>query len=123
MTALRDIIICPMSLVAAANAFGIVQGMPSDTLVAPSVPASGSASADATHMSCSGRLPDAVRAALDAAFSSGQFPGAIWYRLNDSGPDKGKVVASFDGSQVGNLLTYDQALTLNNLQRQVIPIT
>ena len=123
MTALRDIIICPMALVATANAFGIAQGMPSATLVAPSNPSSGPATAAATYMGCSGRLPDAVRAALDTAFASDQFPGAIWYRLNDSGPQVGQVVASFDGSQVGNKLTYAQALALNGLQPQVKPLS
>lgn len=122
MTFLRDIILCPIALVASANALGISLGMPSATLVAPSVPASGPASATATYMGCSGRLPDAMRTALDAAYAANELPGAIWYRLNDSGPQKGVCVASSDASQVGKLITYDSALALNGLQRQVLPL-
>ena len=126
MTYLADILICPVALAAALNA-QYLSVMTSPTLVAPACPSSGPASADPTYLCVMGRVPDAVRAALDAAWLTGSIDGISlagvwWYRLNDSGPQKGVVVASFDGSQVGNALPYNQALALNGLQRQVNPL-
>lgn len=84
--------------------------------------AGGDAAATATHCAVMGRMPDSAYAAIKA--NKGNLLPARWWSLNDdSGPDLSRCFASWDGSHVGEVITFDACLKACGLQRRIVPIT
>ncbi len=117
---LFSIIVVPAAMQSAGNQLAIEVGIDNegkgDTLSLACVPKSGSASATPTYYACTGQLPDNIRAALDEEMPN--FTGAFWWRTDISGI----VKETWDGNNIGEQLTYDAALALVGLKRQVLPM-
>ena len=115
---MTDIILLPASLRAPADAMAVQLGVDpqnTGTFSCALVPLAGPADATPTYYGAWGDMGEAPREVVISKVS--EFPGAIWYRLDAAN----RCVASFDGSQVGRVMTFDRALSLNGLQRQVLP--
>lgn len=113
---MTDIILLPASLRDPANTLAVRLGVDpknTGTFNCALVPSSGAADATATYYGAWGDMGEAPREVVVSDI--GQFPGAIWYRLDAAN----RCTASFDGSQVGKVMNFDRALALNGLQRQV----
>lgn len=112
---MTDIILLPSSLRDPANAMAVQLGVDpksTGTFNCALVPASGPADAAPTYYGAWGDMGEAPREVVIG--NIGQFPGAIWYRLDIAN----RCLASSDPSQVGKWLAFDTALALNGLQRQ-----
>lgn len=117
---MTDIILLQASLRDPANAMAVQLGVDpksTGTFNCALVPDSGPADATPTYYGAWGDMGEAPREVVIGQVS--EFPGAIWYRLDAAN----RCVASFDGSQVGKVMTFDRALVLAGLQRQVISKT
>lgn len=113
---MTDIILLPTSLRAPANAMAVELGVDpknAGTFNCALVHLSGPADATPTYYGAWGDMGEAPREVVIS--NVGQFPGAIWYRLDTAN----RCVASFDGSQVGKILNFDRALALAGLQRRI----
>lgn len=115
---MTDIILLPASLRNPANAMAVQLGVDpksTGTFNCALVPFPGPSNAAPTYYGAWGDMGEAPREVVIG--NIGQFPGAVWYRLDASN----KCLASSDPSQVGKRLTFDAALALNGLQRQLLP--
>lgn len=114
----RSAFILPASIRAPANQLAAQIGIDPEglltTVSVPLVPAGGPDDAEPTHYGCCGILSDAQRAQLEAA--SGSFPGALWWRWHETGPDEGRVVASWDGQRIGEPWGWAQSLDAAGLK-------
>ena len=78
--------------------------------------------APATHHCAMGRMPPAAQAAILKNMQQGTALPAIWFSLNDdSGKELGTCIASYDGSHLGEVLTFDSILKIIGLQRRTVP--
>lgn len=99
----------------AAHLLGIDPSGTLDTLCVPLVPVDGPEDAAPTHWGACGSIPEAARAYLAANLE--QFPGAMWWRWDDSGT----LAAAHDSQHIGTPCSWDLSLLTAGVKRRIVP--
>lgn len=119
----RHVIIVPVAIAANCNQvaawIGIDPEAMLNTLSVPLVPSAGADAATATHWAASGCMTEEQRSYLES--NQEAFPGAMWWRYHDTGPQRSQLVASHDGQHLGEMWSWETCLSHAGLKRQIIP--
>lgn len=112
-------IIVPSAIKDAANLAASQIGVDPEglltTLSVPLVPEDSPDDAEPMYFACCGQISEPARKWLEANQES--FPGAMWWRWDN----ERRLVASFDGSDLGKFWDWENCLTFAGLKRQILP--
>jgi hypothetical protein len=121
------IVIIPIGLVAVTQPIAWSLGIAPQgqrVLMRDLVPADGDADAETTHVGGRGKLGETEeeceerRAALEAGFQGGHFPGALWWRMDDAGLLEASHLGEAE-PQIDQPWDWQKALTAAGLQERV----